>query len=226
MQDVKYQVGFNRRFDHNFMKVRRSHSQKAIGDLHILKITSRDPEPPPISYVKVSHGMFFDMTIHDFDMARYQSGSRSYRSICKCRRHGRSSNRRGDVDTAIISLKFASGAIGSIDNSRKAAYGYDQRVEAFGSLGSASVSNDTNTTLTLSTATGIISEKPLYFFLERYKDSFHKRSTRILKRNRKQYPDPTWHNRRFKTCSNRAGCSRVIQNRPTNKSKRFLKITT
>lgn len=170
---VKFQVGFNRRFDHNFKKVREIVQEGKIGDPHIIKITSRDPAPPPIEYVKVSGGIFLDMTIHDFDMARYLSGSEvvevyTNAAVLVDPKIGEA----GDVDTALITLKFENGAIGVIDNSRKAAYGYDQRVEVFGSKGCVAVSNDTPSSAVLSTEEGVFSDKPKYFFLERYKDSF------------------------------------------------------
>lgn len=171
--EVKYQVGFNRRFDHNFSKVREVIESGKIGTPQIIKITSRDPKAPPIEYVKVSGGMFLDMTIHDFDMAAFLSGSK----ITEVYTQGACMvnpeiGEAGDVDTAIISLKFENGCIGVIDNSREAAYGYDQRVEVFGSKGYVKAENDTDTTVTIASNDGIVSEKPKYFFLERYMDSF------------------------------------------------------
>lgn len=170
---VKFQVGFNRRFDHNFKKVKDLILEGKIGDPHIIKITSRDPAPPPIEYVKVSGGIFLDMTIHDFDMARYLSGS----EVEEVYANGAvlvdpKIGEVGDIDTAIITLKFKNGAIGVIDNSRKAAYGYDQRIEVFGSKGCVSADNDLPTTTVLSTEDGVVSDKPKYFFLERYTESF------------------------------------------------------
>ena len=170
---VKFQVGFNRRFDHNFQRINQVTKDGVIGEPHIIKITSRDPEPPPIEYVKVSGGMFFDMTIHDFDMARYQAGS----EVTEVFAVGASLvnpeiGKAGDVDTAVITLKFENGAIAVIDNSRKAAYGYDQRVEVFGSKGSIEANNDTETNTVLRTEASVSSDKPLYFFLERYMGSF------------------------------------------------------
>jgi myo-inositol 2-dehydrogenase/D-chiro-inositol 1-dehydrogenase len=170
---VKLQVGFNRRFDPNFRAVRHAVSEGRIGDPHILRITSRDPVPPPISYIQVSGGIFFDMTIHDFDMARYLMGCEveevyvAGASLVDPR-----IAEAGDVDTAVITLRFANGAIGSIDNSRQAVYGYDQRVEVFGSGGMAAVTNCTPDTLTLSNSESVQSAKPLYFFLERYAESY------------------------------------------------------
>ena len=172
---LKYQVGFNRRFDHNFEAVRAAVANGDVGDVHIVRITSRDPAPPPPEYAAVSGGMFLDMTIHDFDMVRYLTAS----DVVEVFANGAVLvdpliGKAGDIDTAIISLKMANGALAVIDNSRKAAYGYDQRAEVFGSKGQASVSNDTNSSLLLSSETGIHAEKPLYFFLERYMASFTK----------------------------------------------------
>ncbi len=170
---VKLQIGFNRRFDPNFAHVRELVAQGKVGDLHILRITSRDPAPPPVSYVKVSGGMFLDMTIHDFDMARFLSGSEVeevYVAAGVLVDPG--IGEAGDVDTAIITLKFANGAIGTIDNSRKAVYGYDQRVEVFGSGGMAAAANNTPHNDVYVDAEGVHAAKPLYFFLERYMESF------------------------------------------------------
>lgn len=170
---VKLQVGFNRRFDHNFSNVRAMVAEGKIGEVHIVKITSRDPAPPPAEYSAVSGGMFLDMTIHDFDMARFLCGSEVTEvyanATCLV---DPAIGEAGDVDTAVISLKFANGAIGVIDNSRRAAYGYDQRVEVFGSKGAAVASNDTPTNVTFMGEDGVVSDKPLYFFLERYMQSF------------------------------------------------------
>ncbi|WP_246637622.1 inositol 2-dehydrogenase [Crassaminicella profunda] len=170
---VKFQVGFNRRFDHNFSKVKELIDGGKVGDLHIVKITSRDPAPPPAEYVKVSGGMFLDMTIHDFDMARFLVGSEVEEVyVSAAVRVDPAIGEAGDVDTAVINLKFADGTICVIDNSRKAAYGYDQRVEVFGSKGKVEIANDTPSSAILSTEEGVFSEKPKYFFLERYMDSF------------------------------------------------------
>ncbi len=170
---VKLQIGFNRRFDANFRKVRQMVADGKIGDLHILRITSRDPSPPPLEYVKVSGGMFLDMTIHDFDMVRYLAGSEVEEVyVAAGVMVDPAIGEAGDVDTAVITLKFANGAIGTIDNSRKAVYGYDQRVEVFGSEGMVSAANNMPNTHVYSSADGVHSEKPLFFFLERYMDSF------------------------------------------------------
>ncbi|MDR1429266.1 MAG: inositol 2-dehydrogenase [Spirochaetaceae bacterium] len=169
----KLQIGFNRRFDHNFKQIRDLTLSGEIGQVHIVKISSRDPAPPPPAYVAVSGGIFMDMMIHDFDMARFQAGS----EITEVYAAGAvlvdpEIGKAGDVDTALVTLKFANGAIGVIDNSRKAAYGYDQRVEVFGSKGAAMAENDLPNTVRLFNESGVKSEKPLYFFLERYKGAF------------------------------------------------------
>lgn len=170
---VKYQVGFNRRFDRNFKRVREVIKDGKIGDLHILRVTSRDPQAPPISYVKSSGGIFVDMTIHDFDMVRYLSGSEvtevsTFGAVLVDPEIGKA----GDVDTCVITLRFKNGALGVIENSRQAVYGYDQRVEAFGSKGSISAENETANNTVLMTEAGVIREKPLWFFLERYNNAF------------------------------------------------------
>ncbi|SFQ44203.1 myo-inositol 2-dehydrogenase [Caldicoprobacter faecalis] len=170
---VKLQIGFNRRFDHNFKRIKEHIENGKIGDVHILRITSRDPAPPPIEYVRVSGGIFLDMTIHDFDMARYLTGS----EVVEVYAIGEtlidpSIKQYDDVDTAIVTLKFENGAIGTIDNSRKAVYGYDQRVEVFGSKGCLIVGNDKPSTVEIYSEDWVYSEKPKYFFLERYRESY------------------------------------------------------
>ncbi len=170
---VKLQIGFNRRFDPNFRKVREMVAAGKVGEVHIVRITSRDPAPPPIEYVKVSGGMFFDMTIHDFDMARYLTGSEVEEVyVAGGVRVDERIGAAGDLDTAVVTLRFANGAIGTIDNSRKAVYGYDQRAEVFGSGGMVATQNVTAETHSYSDGEGVHTSKPLYFFLERYCESF------------------------------------------------------
>ena len=170
---VKLQVGFVRRFDHNHKQVRDLVLEGKVGDPHLVKISSRDPQKPPMEYVKVSGGIFMDMMIHDFDMARYLAGS----DVEEVFTMGSvlidpAFAEYDDVDTAMVMLKFKNGALGFIDNSRESNYGYDQRTEVFGSKGCAAVTNDTANTAVLTTAEGVFSEKPLWFFLERYNDAF------------------------------------------------------
>jgi myo-inositol 2-dehydrogenase/D-chiro-inositol 1-dehydrogenase len=173
--NVKYQVGFNRRFDHNFEAVREAVVAGKIGEPHIIRVTSRDPAPPPAEYVKVSGGLFLDMTIHDFDMVRFLAGCEVEEVYVQAAvLVDPEIGKAGDVDTAVITMKLENGAIANIDNSRKAVYGYDQRAEVFGSKGMVATSNDTASTAVLSTSEGVTGEKPLYFFLERYMESFAK----------------------------------------------------
>jgi myo-inositol 2-dehydrogenase / D-chiro-inositol 1-dehydrogenase len=169
---VRLMVGFNRRFDPNHARIKRAIQDGEIGTPHLLLITSRDPAPPPIAYVKVSGGIFFDMTIHDFDMARFLFGDVAEIYAAAGVLVDPAIGQAGDVDTAIITLKFASGAIGTIDNSRKAVYGYDQRVEAFGSKGSARSDNFFPNAVTLSTGSSVARDLPLNFFIERYTVSY------------------------------------------------------
>lgn len=171
--NLKYQVGFNRRFDHNFRAVRQAVVDGKIGEQHVIRISSRDPEPPPVAYVKVSGGLFLDMMIHDFDMVRYLSGSEvdevyAVGAVLVDPEIGKA----GDVDTAIVTLKLKNGALAVIDNSRKAVYGYDQRAEVFGSKGCVANGNDAESTAVISTVDGVVSEKPLWFFLQRYMQAY------------------------------------------------------
>lgn len=171
--NIKFQVGFNRRFDHNFAAIRKAYDDGKIGEAHILKITSRDPEPPNPAYIKVSGGIFLDMTIHDFDMACFLTDSDVEELyVNSAVLVDPAIGKQGDVDTAIITMKMANGALVVIDNSRKAAYGYDQRAELFGSKGMVATSNDTVSSAVISNADGVTGEKPLFFFLERYMGSF------------------------------------------------------
>lgn len=169
---VKLQIGFNRRYDHNFARIKELAQTGALGDLEIIKITSRDPEPPSPAYVAVSGGIFLDMTVHDFDMARFIGGEVEEVFVNAAVLVDPEIGKAGDVDTALVSLKFKSGAIGMIDNCRRAAYGYDQRLEVFGARGQASAANDTPTNVTVLGENGALADKPLYFFLERYMQSF------------------------------------------------------
>lgn len=171
--EVKLMLGFNRRFDPNFLKVRSLVAAGNIGEPHILRITSRDPAPPPLEYVKVSGGIFLDMAIHDFDMARYITGSEVKDVFVK----GDALidpriKEFNDIDTAVIVLGFENGAIGVIDNSRKAVYGYDQRLEVFGSKGMAKAENNTEDNVVRYNNEGGASALPLHFFLERYEKAY------------------------------------------------------
>jgi myo-inositol 2-dehydrogenase/D-chiro-inositol 1-dehydrogenase len=170
---VKLQIGFNRRFDPNFRRVRQVIATGQIGEPHLLRITSRDPAPPPIEYVKVSGGIFLDMTIHDFDMARFLIGA-EVESIYAAGGVlvDPAIGEAGDVDTALVTLHFANGALGAIDNSRQAVYGYDQRVEVFGSAGCVTADNDYPNTARISDGQRVHRDLPLNFFMERYTESY------------------------------------------------------
>ncbi len=170
---VKLQVGFNRRFDANFRRVRQAVESGEVGRPALLHIISRDPAPPPISYVKVSGGMFLDMTIHDFDMARYLIGAEVEEVYTQAAvTVDPAIGEAGDVDTALIVLKFANGVIGTIDNCRRAPYGYDQRVEILGSTGSIATGNNYPNAAVISDAASVRRDLPLNFFMDRYTESF------------------------------------------------------
>ena len=170
---VKFQVGFNRRFDASFKRVREAVASGEIGEPHIMRITSRDPAPPPIEYVKVSGGIFLDMTIHDFDMARYLIGDEVVEVYAAGGvRVDPQIGEAGDIDTTVITLRFQNGVIGTIDNSREAVYGYDQRVEVFGSKGMVTAANPLTDTVTFSGSEGSRAASPPYFFVERYQPAF------------------------------------------------------
>lgn len=173
--NIKYQVGFNRRFDHNFAALKQAVLDGKVGEPHIIKVTSRDPEPPSAEYAAVSGGMFLDMTIHDFDMVRFLAGCDAEEVYVEAAvLVDPAIGEAGDVDTAVITLKMENGAIAVIDNSRKAVYGYDQRAEVFGSKGMAATGNDTASAAVISNENGVTGEKPLHFFLERYMAAYAK----------------------------------------------------
>jgi myo-inositol 2-dehydrogenase/D-chiro-inositol 1-dehydrogenase len=169
---VKLMLGFNRRFDANHRRIKKAIEQGEIGTPHLMHIISRDPAPPPIEYVKVSGGMFFDMTIHDFDMARFLLGEVEEVYATGGVMVDPAIGEAGDIDTAVITLKFASGAIGTIDNSRRAVYGYDQRVEVFGSQGAVRSDNLYPDAVTLSSARQVARGLPMNFFMDRYLASY------------------------------------------------------
>jgi myo-inositol 2-dehydrogenase/D-chiro-inositol 1-dehydrogenase len=170
---VKLQIGFNRRFDANFARVRQAVASGEIGTPRLMHIISRDPAPPPISYVRVSGGMFLDMTIHDFDMARFLVGDEveevyTSGAVMVDPEIGKA----GDLDTALIVLRFKNGVIGTIDNCRHAAYGYDQRVEILGSAGKIETANLYPNAAVVSTGKEVRQDLPLNFFMDRYTESF------------------------------------------------------
>lgn len=165
---VKLQVGFNRRFDKSFQRVHQIVTSGEIGRPCILHIISRDPESPSLEYLKDCGGIFLDMTIHDFDMARYQAGEVDELFVMGNVLIDPRINQFGDLDTTIVALKFANGAIGTIDNSRQAVYGYDQRLEILCTDGSAKVENEAETTVQMGDRDGFHSARPPHFFIQRY----------------------------------------------------------
>lgn len=172
-RNVKLQVGFNRRFDANFSKVQTQVVAGSVGVPHILKITSRDPSPAPIEYLKSSGGLFMDMSIHDFDMARFVVGSEVVEVFAKgAVLVDEKIGEIGDIDTAIVTLRFENGCLAVIDNSRKAIYGYDQRLEVFGSNGMVKIENNHADTATLYNESGRHSGLPFHFFMERYTEAY------------------------------------------------------
>ena len=170
---VPLQVGFNRRFDPSHRAAADAVRNGEVGEVHLVRITSRDPEPPPLPYIKVSGGIFLDMTIHDFDMARFVTGSEVTEVFAKGDvLSDPAIGEAGDLDTAAVMLAHENGALTMIDNSRRAAYGYDQRVEAFGSAGMAVSDNPPATTSTIRTAGGGRTSVLPYFFEDRYIPSY------------------------------------------------------
>ena len=170
---VKCQIGFCRRFDHNHRAVYDMVRAGKVGKPHIIKVSSRDPEPPPIAYVKVSGGIFYDMMIHDFDMVRFLAGD----EVEEVYTQGAvlvdpAIGEAGDVDTAVVTLKFKGGTIAVIDNSRKAVYGYDQRVEVFGEKGVAMNGNDIPNTATFADANGTVGGTAFQVMWDRYEQAF------------------------------------------------------
>ncbi len=172
---VPFMVGFNRRFDPAHQAVRDAVAGGEVGEPHLVRITSRDPAPPPLAYARVSGGIFLDMTIHDVDMARFVTGSEVVEVFAQgLVRVDPQLEEIGDLDTAVVVLRHAGGCLTTIDNSRRAVYGYDQRVEVFGSAGLAASDNPPLHTSVLRTAAGSLSPPPPAFFLDRYATSYRR----------------------------------------------------
>ncbi|MBL8563234.1 MAG: inositol 2-dehydrogenase [Gemmobacter sp.] len=166
-------IGFNRRFDPNFAALKAAADRGEIGKAELLSITSFDPAPPPVAYIKVSGGLFRDMMIHDFDMANFIMGAAPVTvSAVGTSIVDPAIGAAGDVDTAVVTLTYADGRIAVIKNSRRAVYGYDQRVELLGSEGLLQAQNMLENTVVKSTTSGVTGAKPTYFFLERYMPAY------------------------------------------------------
>lgn len=171
--NIKLMLGFNRRFDKEFRKVRDLVKNKAVGLPHLVKITSRDPGAPPVSYIEKSGGLFLDMTIHDFDMARFIVEKEVEEVYAKgAVLVDPAIGAAGDIDTAVVTLTYTDGSMAIIDNSREASYGYDQRIEVFGSKGMVQSNNNFHDSHKLYDKQGIHAALPLHFFLERYEEAY------------------------------------------------------
>jgi len=188
---VKLQVGFNRRFDKSFRQVHEIVTSGEIGRPCILRITNRDPDLPAMEFMRVSGGMFLDMTIHDFDMARFQVGEVEEVYATGSVLIEPELKEFGDVDTNVVTLKFANGAVGAIDNSRKAVYGYDQRLEVFCSNGTAMANNEAENTAVKGNPEGFLSAKPPHFFMQRYAPCYVDEVRQFLECVRDDKPTPT-----------------------------------
>ena len=169
---VILQIGFHRRFDPSFQRLKEAIDRGEIGRPWLLKITSYDPAPPPLSYIRASGGIFLDMTIHDFDMARYLLGEVDEVFASGAVLVDPEIGVAGDVDTAVVFLRFKTGALGVITNCRKAVYGHDQRIEVLGEKGALFVENPKPHMTMLADAQGCHSSPLYYFFIERYREAY------------------------------------------------------
>ena len=188
---VKLQVGFNRRFDKSYQRIHEIVASGEIGRPCILRITNRDPDFPAMEFMRASGGIFLDLAIHDFDMIRYQVGEVDEVYAMGSVLINPELNEFNDVDTAVVSLRFANGAVGTIDNSRKAVYGYDQRLEVFCSNGTAMAENEAETTVRRGNTEGFMSAKPPYFFMQRYAPCYVEEVRQFIECVRDDKPTPT-----------------------------------
>lgn len=178
---VQFQTGFNRRFDKSFQDVQKQVAEGRLGELHTVRITSRDAAPPSLHYVKSSGGLFKDMMIHDFDMARFITQSEVVEVYAKGHNFiNPKVAELGDVDTAMTLLTFANGVLAMIENSRQTTFGYDQRLEAFGEKGALTVGNQTATTVRQMNHQGISSDLPYNDFLQRYQQAYKNEITSFV----------------------------------------------
>jgi myo-inositol 2-dehydrogenase/D-chiro-inositol 1-dehydrogenase len=189
---VPLMIGFNRRYDPHFMEFKRQLDAGEIGDVEILTILSRDPSPPPIAYIERSGGLFRDMMIHDFDMARFLLGEEPVevfaRGSCLV---DLAIGATGDIDTAVVVMKTGTGKLVNISNSRRAAHGFDQRIEAHGAKGMLRAGNIRHTSVEASTAKGSLKDPSIGFFAERYAASYHREFNAFVEAVRtEQAPQP------------------------------------
>ena len=170
---VKFMVGFNRRYDPNVLKIKKELNEGRLGAPQSVKIISRDPGPPPMEYIKTSGGLFLDMAIHDFDLARYLMNSEITEVYSTASIFGDLPLETvDDVDTAVTILKFKNKGFATIENSRNSTYGYDQRIEVFGEKGLLSAQNKLDDSVYFANNSGFHRPKPVGFFIERYKESY------------------------------------------------------
>jgi myo-inositol 2-dehydrogenase/D-chiro-inositol 1-dehydrogenase len=188
---VKLQVGFNRRFDKSYQRVRAIVASGEIGRPCILRITNRDPDLPAMEFLRVSGGIFLDLAIHDFDMIRFQMGEVEELYATGSVLIEPKLKEFGDIDTDVVSLKFANGAVGAIDNSRKAVYGYDQRLEVFCSNGTVMANNESEDIVVKGNQDGFLSAKPPYFFMQRYAPCYVEEVRQFVECVRDDKPTPT-----------------------------------
>lgn len=212
---VQLQIGFNRRFDANHIRLKRAVENGEIGAPHLLHIISRDPAPPPIGYIKVSGGLMMDMMIHDFDMCRFLLGEVVEVFAMGACMVDPAIGAAGDIDTAKVMLRFENGVIGTIENSRQAVYGYDQRVEVFGSHGAASSSNLHANAVTLSDGHSVRRDLPMNFFMDRYADSYAAEMAAFVEAIVKDQPvSVTGNDGRAPVVMAKAGRRSLRENRP------------
>ena len=170
---VKFMVGFNRRYDPNVLKIKKELNEGRLGAPQSVKIISRDPGPPPMEFIKTSGGLFLDMAIHDFDLARYLMNSEITEVYSTASIFGDLPLETvDDVDTAVTILKFKNKGFATIENSRNSTYGYDQRIEVFGEKGLLSAQNKSDDSVYFANNSGFHRPKPVGFFIERYKESY------------------------------------------------------
>jgi len=207
---VPLMVGFNRRFDPNFMLLERQIRGGRIGRLELLTITSYDPAPPPIEYVRRSGGLFRDMTIHDFDTARWLLAEEPVEVFATASALvDPEIAEAGDVDTAVVTLRTRSGVLCQISNSRRAVYGYDQRIEALGSNGALRAENVIESTVSFAGVDGVVGDKPLPFFLERYAEAYRRELDHFISAVAGGRDTGSRRRRRGQGLGARRGCARV-----------------
>ncbi|MDA8848990.1 inositol 2-dehydrogenase [Flavobacteriaceae bacterium] len=188
---VHFMVGFNRRYDPNFLKIKKRIKKGIIGTPQLINITSRDPGPPSLNYLKTSGGLFLDMAIHDFDMASYLMDDKVESVYASATVYGDPKIKElGDIDTALTTLTFKKGGMASINNSRNSTYGYDQRIEVFGDKGMTGAKNKTLDDNYSVDANGFHSALPLDFFLERYADSYRLEMQEFISSLEQRNPTP------------------------------------